>query len=374
MLRVLYLVYDDPGNPWVGGGGAVRAREIHRRLAGDLDITVATGNYPEARNEERDGVRYVRLGLRRPYAASRLSFAAAAARLLRTAEFDAALYELSVYAPVPLPRGRPAGMVVHHLTGSTAAARWGPLAGAAVAAAERRLVRRARWIGFSSLHTMDRVAAFVDAGVEMVHVGAGVGEEFFRVERGEGEYVLFLGRLDLFQKGLDTLLDAMAILAEDDGAPMLRIAGRGRDGPRVHARVRRLGLERRVSLLGEVSHAEKLRLLAGAALLVMPSRFEGFGLVAAEAMAAGVPVLASTAGALPEVIDPPRGGVLVPPGDAPALAAGLASLLGDAPRRAELGRSARTSARRFDWNAVAARHLEFVRRVAAVPRPPGVRP
>src|SRR5690606_37061373 len=114
------------------------------------------------------------------------------------------------------------------------------------------------------------------------------------------------------QKGLDVLLEAMAILARERAALRLRMAGRGRDLERVRSTARSLGIERNVDLLGAVDDQQRMRLLSEARLLLMPSRLEGFGMVAAEAMAAGVPVVGTTAGSLPEVVDPPRGGMLAP--------------------------------------------------------------
>ncbi|HEU4557464.1 MAG TPA: hypothetical protein VFS20_06420, partial [Longimicrobium sp.] len=70
-------------------------------------------------------------------------------------------------------------------------------------------------------------------------------------------------------------------------------------------------------------------------------------------------------GSLPEVVDAPRGGVLVPAGDARALANAAERLLDDAAAREALSASARESARRFEWGAVADRHYEFLTRLAA---------
>jgi glycosyltransferase involved in cell wall biosynthesis len=145
----------------------------------------------------------------------------------------------------------------------------------------------------------------------------------------------------------------------------LRIAGRGKDMERVRSMARELGIERNVRLLGAVSEAERQQLFAGAAVQLMPSRFEGFGMVAAEAMAAGVPLIAAAAGSLPEVVDAPNGGVLVPPGDARALADATERLLDDAAAREALSASARVSAERFRWEMVADRHYEFLTRLAA---------
>lgn len=364
-LRVLHLVYDDPGNPWVAGGGAVRVREIYRRLVSRVDVTVATGRYPGARDGMIDGVAYRHLGAASPYAWSRVSFAAAANRLLRTAAYDAAVFDFSSYTPIFVPAGRPVGITVHHLTGPTAARRWGRIGGRAVAALERRMLARALHFSATSSATLERLRTVVraDATIDLIH--AGVPEELFDTPRAERGDLLYFGRLDVFQKGLDTLLEAFAILGPGHPGVRLKIAGRGKDVDRVRALASRHGVAERVDLLGAVSDAERRRLLSEAAVQAMPSRFEGFGMAAAEAMAAGVPLVAAAAGSLPEVVDPPSGGRLVPPGDARALADAIDALLRDPDGRARLSRSARISAERFRWDAVADRHHQFLERIAA---------
>lgn len=359
-MKVVHCIYDDRGNPWVGGGGAVRAFEIYRRLRDRVDATIVTGSYPGARDAEEDGVRFVRVGARRPYVWSRLSYGLAANRLLRRWGYDAAVFDYSAYTPILLPRGRPVGLAVHHMTGPSAAARWGRLVGGVVARAERAMLRRGCRISLSARAVEAEVRGVVGTGVPIDVVGAGVGEEFFGLERREAGYLLYFGRLDVFQKGLDTLLEAYRLLRESEPGLRLRIAGRGKDAVLVERMARDAGVEDGVELLGAVMDADRLELLAGASLMLMPSRFEGFGLVAAEAMAAGVPLVASDAGSLPEVVQPPQGGVIVPAGDAAALSAAARSLLAEPGRRARLSRTARAAARRFTWEAVADRHYRFL--------------
>jgi glycosyltransferase involved in cell wall biosynthesis len=200
-------------------------------------------------------------------------------------------------------------------------------------------------------------------------VQAGVPEELFTLERKPEGFLLYFGRLDIFHKGLDTLLEAVALLVRERPHLEIRIAGRGKDAERVAEHARNLGISGNVRLLGAVSDAERNALFAGAALQLMPSRFEGFGLAAAEAMAAGVPLIASAVGSLPEVVDAPRGGILVPADNPQALADAAKSLLDNPARRSELSTTARESARRFSWSAVADAHLQFIRNIAATAAP-----
>jgi glycogen synthase len=363
-MKVLHCIYDDLRNPWVGGGGAQRAFEIYRHLGDRVDVTVVTGNYPGAETGIIDGVRYARLGAREPYALSRATYGVAATRLLRRAEYDAAVFDYSAYTPLVVPRDRPVGISVHHLTGPTARARWGRLGAGVLVRAERAMLRRAARISLSAAIVEPQLRAVVGPGPVVEIVGAGVGEEFFRIRRAEAGFILFFGRLDVFQKGLDTLIAAFALLRESHPDVVLKVAGRGKDAAGVDRLAHAAGVADGVELLGPVTDARRLELLAGATLMLMPSRFEGFGMVAAEAMAAGVPLVSSDAGSLPEVVAPPAGGLTVPVGDPGALARAAAALLDDEDRRADLSRTARESALRFQWEAVADRHHRFLENIA----------
>jgi glycosyltransferase involved in cell wall biosynthesis len=361
MLRVLHCIYDDPRNPWVGGGGAVRTFEIYRRLAPRLSaVTVATGNYPGARNETIAGIDYVRLGARAPYIWSRLTYARAATRLLQRGDYDAAVFDFSTYTLIRVPRDRPVGVTVHHLSEESAQDRWGSLAGRVVAATERARLRRATLFSATSLVMQEHLRELAGVGATIRLVQAGVPDEMFAIERHESDYLLYFGRLDWFHKGLDVLLEAMAILVRTRPSLRLRIAGRGRDLERVTAAAQTLGISANIECLGAVSDEQRQQLFAGAQVMLMPSRFEGFGMAAAEAMAAGVPLVASDAGSLPEVVAAPQGGVIVAQGDAPALAHAVDELLGNADARARLSRGARSSAERFRWDRVADDHLAFL--------------
>ena len=104
--------------------------------------------------------------------------------------------------------------------------------------------------------------------------------------------------------------------------------------------VRGLGLQDRIQLAGECEDAALQEAYATADLFVLPSHYEGYGMVVAEAIAAGLPVLATTGGALPGTL-PRDAGLAVPPGDVDALAGALAALIGDRARRLHLRDGAR---------------------------------
>jgi L-malate glycosyltransferase len=122
----------------------------------------------------------------------------------------------------------------------------------------------------------------------------------------------------------------------------LVLVGEGPERPRVQALAAQLGVADRVLCLGALPHFAEL--LACADLFLLPSETESFGLAALEALACGVPVVASAVGGLPEVVRHADTGLLVPPADPEALAAAIASLLDDEPRRLRMAQAARVDA------------------------------
>ena len=174
------------------------------------------------------------------------------------------------------------------------------------------------------------------------------------------EFVLSLATLEP-RKGLDTALDAYALLGAD--APPLVVAGpAGWGGIEPDALARERGLTAdQVRTLGRVSDEELAVLLRDATVLIMPSRAEGFGLPVAEALAVGTPVVCSDIPALAEVAA--GAALLVTPNDALALADGLRALLGDTALRERLIAAGLQRSAVFDWDAVAARAWQLYRRL-----------
>jgi phosphatidyl-myo-inositol alpha-mannosyltransferase len=187
--------------------------------------------------------------------------------------------------------------------------------------------------------------------------------------RGTEGTACFLGRLDEPRKGLPVLLDAWTDLVRERAGARLLVAGRG------DVDEHRAGLPERVrssvTFLGGVSEADKAVMLASSDVYVAPhTGGESFGIVLAEAMAAGTPVLASDLAAFRAVLDEGRLGVLVPSGDAPALTKALAGLLDDPARRRRLSEVAAVAVRRYDWSRVTDDVLAVYEMAAASGRRP----
>jgi glycosyltransferase involved in cell wall biosynthesis len=155
------------------------------------------------------------------------------------------------------------------------------------------------------------------------------------------------------RKGHDLLVAALAMLG--DLPWRLTIVGdRRRDAQssaRLDADILRHGLAARIAIEGSVSAERLAELYAAADVFVLASRYEGYGMAFAQAIAYGVPVIGTTAGAIPETV-PAGAGLLVPPEDVPALAAALRLLIGDGDERARLAGNARAAAQRLPtWEA-----------------------
>jgi len=173
--------------------------------------------------------------------------------------------------------------------------------------------------------------------------------------------VLYVGRL-VYYKGLEVLLQAMA---QTGGG--LAIVGEGPlEGP-LRQQITRLGLDDRVALLGRRSDAEVRALYQSCDVFVLPStaRTEAFGLVQVEAMLSGLPVISTDLPTgVPWVNEDGVTGLVVPPGDAPALASALHRLLDDPALRAKLGDAGRERAReRFGQARMVERFVEVVESV-----------
>jgi phosphatidylinositol alpha-mannosyltransferase len=162
----------------------------------------------------------------------------------------------------------------------------------------------------------------------------------------------FLGRLDEPRKGLPVLLEAWPTICRERRGVRLLVAGRG-DVDEIRRTIP-ADCRDAVTFLGGVSDEDKIAMFASSDVYVAPhTGNESFGIVLAEAMAAGTPVLASELVAFRTVVEDGRLGALVPVGDAPALAKAALELLADPGRRAELRDRARIAVRRYDWSTVA---------------------
>lgn len=197
-------------------------------------------------------------------------------------------------------------------------------------------------------------------------VGNGIDVDVFRplpgIERKPYRLITTLSS-DAPLKGFRFLIDAVQQLRARYPELRLTVIGQPSNDTDTMERVRRAGLEHTIEFTGRVESHEIARRYAEACVAVVPSVYEGFGFPAGEAMACQVPVVSTSAGALPEVVGAVNGGgVLVAPRSGAALAAGIARLLDDPAQQRALGEAGRARVlKHFTWKRAAERTLEVYR-------------
>jgi phosphatidyl-myo-inositol dimannoside synthase len=181
-----------------------------------------------------------------------------------------------------------------------------------------------------------------------------------------GPHMIFACRQLFPRKGIRFLLEAAAALKPQFPDLKVVLAGDGFERPELARLATELGIASDVTFLGWVPNAELPQYYRAAAVSVIPSLEEGFGIPAAEAMGCEVAVVASDAGGLPEVVENGVTGLVVPRGDAQALAHAIGSLLADPQRRRLMGQAGRERALRlFDWDRSAEQFEEIYREIAS---------
>ena len=244
----------------------------------------------------------------------------------------------------------------------------------------RRALRGGAWIHTPSQFVADEVVeAFGADPARVVAIPNGVTEigpdvtgrdaaEGVRLA-GSARYLLAIGTIEP-RKDLPWLVDAFDVLAASHRDVSLVVAGPDGWGVADFERaVARAAHRARIVRFGWVGPDQRAALLRGATALAYPSRYEGFGLPPLEAMAAGVPVVATDAGALPEVLGDaadlvPVGAGLAPTARADALADALARVLDDDAHRARLVTAGRERAATYSWDATTARLVDLYRLAA----------
>ena len=393
-MRVLLLSWEYP--PLVVGGLGRHVEALARELASaGHDVRVVTrGEQARSSEATRDGVRVHRA------AADPLAIDFTTESLLAWSQ--AAEHALLRAALPMLRRWRPDVVHAHdwlvaqsaitlaQVTGAalvstvhaTEAGRhqgWlpGPL-NLAIHSVERWLVSRSAVVITCSTAMHDEVVRLFELPAERVVVVpngieaarwrvSGVARQAARARfDGAAPLLVFAGRL-VHEKGVQTLLDAVRPLRAHHPGLRLAVAGTGVHEAALHARARRLRIARLVDWLGSLAADALAALLAAADVVIVPSLYEPFGIVALEAAAARTPLVVARTGGLADLVSDGVAADSFAAGDSAALAAAVARVLAD-PDRAQraVRRAGRVIRRDYTWTAVAAHTADAYARAAAV--------
>lgn len=178
--------------------------------------------------------------------------------------------------------------------------------------------------------------------------------------------ISYVGKL-VPRKGVDTLIEAMGLLARDPaGAPLLVVAGIGELRGLMESRAAELGIADRVRFLGKIPHDDVPWVMTAGDVFVLPSLSEGLPTVVCEAMACAVPVVATAVDGTPEAVRHGETGFLVPPSEEGPLADALRRVIADSDGAERMSRRAVEIAREiYTWDANAAAYDEIYRELTA---------
>jgi glycosyltransferase involved in cell wall biosynthesis len=193
----------------------------------------------------------------------------------------------------------------------------------------------------------------------------GVSEKSFTVKASEKPFAFFIGRIDIRQKSLDTLIDACALLPKNFPIKIV-IAGNGpkEDEQALKKMIKQKGVSSFVEFIGRVDGKKKEQLLANCMFGVYPSRFEDFPLVPLEFAGMGKPIVCMDVDGLAWVTKDVA--LKAQPGDAKSLAEALLTMTIDKHTRAKLKKNARPFAKQYGWNTIAKQYADYAREVIAL--------
>ncbi|HEY5545635.1 MAG TPA: glycosyltransferase family 4 protein [Gemmatimonadaceae bacterium] len=363
-MRILLVNWQDRENPQAGGA-EIHLHEIFGRLAAQgHDVSLLCGGWRGcAPRATLDGIEVVRVGTRN-------SFRLLARRGYRAhfagRPFDVLVEDINKM-PLHTPHWGtvPVVAVVPHLFGSTAFQELPAPVAAAVWLAERSIPWVYGRVPFEAISesTADDLVARGIKRERIRVIYCGIDSQHYTPDataRAEAPVFAYLGRLKRY-KAVDLVLEGFA-KAAIPGA-RLEVAGAGDYRPALERLANSLDLGDRVTFLGRISEAEKLRLLRRAWALVFTSPKEGWGITNLEAAACGTAVIASDSPGIRESVRHGETGFLVRHGDTGALAAAMATVAADRSLVEQLGTQARSFATTFTWERAAsetARHLDEV--------------
>jgi glycosyltransferase involved in cell wall biosynthesis len=195
----------------------------------------------------------------------------------------------------------------------------------------------------------------------------GVDSSLFRADDSvekQPDSLVFVGNTEDRKKGVIHLLQAVRMIKDECDVRLTIVDGGSPETTYAPALVREYGIADRVTIVRRLMKEELVSRYQAAQVAIVPSLFEGFGFPAAEAMACQLPVIATNAGALPELVADGENGILVGPGDVPALAAAIRRLLQDGELRRKMGHASRKTAEtRFSWEQAAKQTLDVYDKV-----------
>lgn len=349
-LNIVFLDFDDIQNPLLGAGQAKATLEVGKLLAQrGHRITVISSKFPNCKDRIENGLEYRHIGLGSknirlnnifyilsvPFATRKLK----ADIIIECFTAPISTLFSSLWTDIP----------VVALPSSFEAERFSKLYHLPFEKIEKFGCRFYKYFMPYTSYMEEKMRRNNKNIIARI-VPEGVENEFFLIKKRKFKYILFLGRLDISQKGIDLLLKSYRMIAEEIKLPLV-IAGNGPDEKRVKSLIKKMDLGKFVEMIGPVHSQKKFQVLSEALFVALPSRHEGFSLLALEAMASGLMIVAfdipGISWANSEVA------LKVKPFDVEAYAQALKTMAMNRKIALEMGHKGRELARKFTWEKVA---------------------
>jgi len=365
-MKILQIIYESPGCPFGFGGAGVRAYEIYKRLKDRHDITLLCMKYPGAEDGEREGLKHVFVGTEsRSLTMSVLAYTMRAAQFVRkhADNFDVIIENFLPSTPFfsKFLTRKPVILQVQGIMEKHSLKKFSPLYSLPMYAVEQFYPGLHDRFIFVSDITKKKIMERVKRQVSSCHViPNGIGEDLLNVVSEEGDYILFLSRIDIYTKGLDLLVKAFANISQT--YPDLRLVLAGYEFDSVDSLLSELSpsLRSRIEYAGFVSGEGKINLISKAKLFVLPSRHESAPISILEASACAKSVVVSDIPELSYVLDAGFG-LSFPSGSVEGLTEKIDFLLRDSATRANMGSKGREYAGQFLWSRIVQQFEEMLK-------------
>ena len=354
-MKIAHFLYDSIDNPWLGGGGAVRAQEINKHFPKNWNVQVFSANYPEAKVTQNQKF----LGRpRKNYLLSRFEYFRSARSFIKNnhSEFDLIIEDYSPFSPLFLKN-----FIAQEKLLFISQNYFGPqvlkdklgFLGKLAGIFETKSYQKIHNILYSSEDLQTQVHQFISSKFQHEFiVYNGVEDNYLDKKSAvqKKNQLLFLGRFEIQQKGIDRLLNIALELKKKLPHFKIILAGKGKDEVQIKTRIYELNLGDFIKVIPFVSGSNKKTLLQESKLLIMPSRYESWGISSLEAQACGTPVIASNIPGLRLTLQENKTGVLFD--NQIDLVNKIIELINDEQRLNDMSLKAKLFAENFSWSKI----------------------
>jgi glycosyltransferase involved in cell wall biosynthesis len=361
-MRIIISNYDEIKNPYYGGGGAMANHEIAKRLVKKHKIKIICGAYKNCQDRIVEEVEYKHIGIKK------------AGPLFGQVIFS---FLLPLYAMREKYDIWVENFIPPHSTNFIPLFTRKPVIGQTMLLHARKFSQKYKLpfyliekigikqykYGIALSEEMKKKILKMHPNSEVQVIPLGIDKKLLDIKTKEDNFFLFMGRLDVFQKGLDLLLKSWAQASKQIAGVKLVIAGTGKveEKKKLRNLVNKFGINQRVKFVGLVKGKERENLFSHCLFSVCPSRFESFGMSALEALAVGKPLLCFDIKGFKWI--PSEICVKVSPFNTGELSKKMTALTQDNELRTKLKITARKFARKYNWDSIADKYDMYLEKI-----------